>query len=419
MQFTAVTMDARLVDLPWDIPLARWPDERLIALPRGISRHVVRFVDIEGTIFAVKEIVEDIAQSEYRMLRHLQNRNEPSVKPTAVVSGRRGQNGEALMSALVTEHLSYSLPYRALFSKSMRTETVRRLIDSLAVLIVRLHLGGFYWGDVSLSNTLFRRDAGAFAAYLVDAETAELYPHLSQGQREYDIDLARTNIIGEMMDLQCGSYLDEETDVIAIGDRLVDIYHTLWTALTAEEKFKADERWRIDARIRRLNDLGFDVGEITMKTEAGGTVLKLRPKVVDAGHYHRQVMRLTGLDVEEQQAKRMINDLKTYRAALKHDKQPIEVTAHQWLRDVFEPTVEMVPYKLRHKLEDAQLFHEILEHRWYMSERRGRDVGTVEAVKSYTEKELSKRPDEHMVVNYATSDDAIDDGFSNTADEVI
>ena len=69
------------------------------------------------------------------------------------------------------------------------------------MLLVRLHLAGFFWGDVSLSNTLFRRDAGAFAAYLVDAETGELHDRLSDGQREHDLDIARVNIAGELMDL--------------------------------------------------------------------------------------------------------------------------------------------------------------------------------------------------------------------------
>src|SRR5699024_6187313 len=127
---------------------------------------------------------------------------------------------------------------------------------------VRLHLVGFYWGDVSLSNTLFRRDAETFAAYLVDAETGDLHQKLSPGQRNYDVDLARTNIIGELMDLAAGELLDDMVDTIAIGDALVERYNELWTALTDEESFDVGERWRVAARIDRLNSLGFDVGEL-------------------------------------------------------------------------------------------------------------------------------------------------------------
>ena len=96
--------------------------------------------------------------------------------------------------------MKFSLPYRALFARNLRPDTAERLIDALAVLLVRLHLAGFYWGDVSLSNVLFLRDADAFSAFLVDAETGDLQAQLTDGQREYDIDLARTNIIGELMD---------------------------------------------------------------------------------------------------------------------------------------------------------------------------------------------------------------------------
>ena len=76
----------------------------------------------------------------------------------------------------MTRHLRFSLPYRSLFSHGLRADSLPSLVDALVVLLVRLHLAGFFWGDVSLSNVLFRRSAGEFAAYLVDAETGELRP---------------------------------------------------------------------------------------------------------------------------------------------------------------------------------------------------------------------------------------------------
>ena len=74
----------------------------------------------------------------------------------------------------MTRHLQYSLPYRSLFSHGLPHGSLPKILDALVVLMVRLHLSGFFWGDVSLSNVLFRRSAGEFAAYLVDAETGEL-----------------------------------------------------------------------------------------------------------------------------------------------------------------------------------------------------------------------------------------------------
>lgn len=396
----SMSVDPALLDLPWNIPLEQWPPEVLAALPRGISRHIVRFVNLNSNVIAVKEISSFVADREYEMLRDLLRLGAPCVRPIAVITGRVDPNGEELNSVLITEHLSYSLPYRALFSQYMRPETATRLIDALAVLLVRLHLLGFFWGDVSLSNTLFRRDAGAFAAYLVDAETGELHPEgLTSGKRMYDIELARTNIIGELMDLQAGGLLEEDVDTIDVGDRIVTRYLELWDVLTGEESFSMSERWRVANRIERLNSLGFDVGELSMTTDLDGTHLSIQPKVVDAGHYHRQIMRLTGLDVQEGQGRRMLNDLEAYRSLWNRKNEPLEIAAHAWLADVFEPTIAAVPVEMRRKLEPAEIFHEVLEHRWYMSEAAGYDVSMQDAVADYVANVLANRPDEHAVIS--------------------
>ena len=396
----SMSVDPALLDLPWNIPLEQWPPEVLAALPRGISRHIVRFVNLNSNVIAVKEISSFVADREYEMLRDLLRLGAPCVRPIAVITGRTDANGEELNSVLITEHLSYSLPYRALFSQYMRPETATRLIDALAVLLVRLHLLGFFWGDVSLSNTLFRRDAGAFAAYLVDAETGELHPEgLTSGKRMYDIELARTNIIGELMDLQAGGLLEEDVDTIGVGDRIVSRYLELWDVLTGEESFSMSERWRVANRIERLNSLGFDVGELSMTTDLDGTHLSIQPKVVDAGHYRRQIMRLTGLDVQEGQGRRMLNDLEAYRSLWNRKDEPLEIAAHAWLADVFEPTIAAVPAEMRSKLEPAEIFHEVLEHRWYMSEAAGYDVSMQDAVADYVANVLSNRPDEHSVIS--------------------
>jgi hypothetical protein len=401
LEITSAMPQSRLLDLPWELPLEEWPEDVVAALPRGLSRHVVRFVRLTGVVYAVKETNEPIARREYGLLRTLARMDVPSVEPAAVVSGRVGRDGEELQAALVTRHLPFSLPYRALFSQGLRPDTAARLIDALAVLLVRLHLIGFYWGDVSLSNTLFRRDAGAFAAYLVDAETGEPHPALSEGQRSYDLDLARVNIAGELMDLQAAGYVEEELDAIATSDLIVERYRGLWGELTGEEAFERGERWRVDARIRRLNEMGFDVGELSITTDVTGTTVRIQPKVVDAGHHQRRLIRLTGLDTEENQARRLLNDLDSYIAAQDLQGEDEEILAHQWLTDVFEPVVRAVPADMRRKLPPAEIFHEVLEHRWLLSERAGHDVGTVEAVRDYIGTQLAHRPDERALVDGA------------------
>ena len=394
LEITAANVDPALLDLPWNIPLEQWGDDVVVALPRGISRHIVRFVKLSGRILAIKEIGEEVAYSEYNLLRELGKIDIPTVEATAVITGRTDANGEPLNCALVTEHLAYSLPYRALFSNRMRSETVLRLIDSLAVLLVRLHISGFYWGDCSLSNALFRRDAGEFAAYLVDAETGELHEKLSSGQRNYDLDLARTNVIGELMDLQAGALIGDDLDTVEMGSRIVERYETLWEEITAVEHLNIQDKWKIEERIKRLNDLGFDVGELTMTTDIDGTSLLIKPKVVDAGHYSRQILRLTGMDVEEQQARHMINDMHTYQITTGRKDVPMEIVAHAWLDEVFEGTLAQVPVELLTKLEPAQIFHEVLEHKWYLSDKQGSDVDIIVAAKSYVRDILQNRVDE-------------------------
>ncbi|MBM9432419.1 DUF4032 domain-containing protein [Flaviflexus equikiangi] len=398
LQITAASVEPALFDLPWHIPLEEWPDENIAALPRGISRHVVRFAHLGGKVIAIKEIGEFTAHREYELLRDLARLEAPAVTPLAVVTGRVDVEGQPLQAVLVTEHLPYSLPYRAAFGTFLKPETADRLIDALSILLVRLHLLGFYWGDVSLSNTLFRRDAGEFAAYLVDAETGELNVSLSDGKRTYDIDVARTNIIGELMDLQAGGMLDEDIDVVAWGDRLEERYTTLWGELTRVDSFASNERWRVAERINRLNTLGFDVGELSMTSNTSGSSVSIQPKVVDAGHYHRQILRLTGLDVEENQARRLLNDLESYRALTGRAGQPLSEVAHEWMSHVFEPAVNAIPVHLRGRLQPAEMYHELLEHRWYMSEKAGHDVSMNYAVRSYIDNILIYRPDEKALL---------------------
>lgn len=402
LSITSATVDAALLDLPWHLGVEEWPADVIAALPKGISRHIVRFVNLSGYVVAVKETTTELAQREYDLLRALRKLDVPCVKPVAVISNRRTEDGEDLPTALVTRHLKFSLPYRALYSQNLRPDTAMRLVYALALLLVRLHMVGFYWGDVSLSNTLFRRDAGAFAAYLVDAETGKLYPALSDGQREDDLEIARVNIAGELLDLAAGGKLDDDTDPLEVSAGIVAAYRTLWNELTGSESFAAHERWRIAERVERLNQLGFDIEELEIVTDADGTQVRIQPKVVDAGHHQRRLLRLTGLDAGENQARRLLNDLDSFAATRHADGLDEEQVAHEWLTGVFEPVVRSIPRELQGKLEPAEAFHQLLDHRWQLSQAQGRDVPLAEAMTSFIDTELRHRRDEATVFNPAT-----------------
>jgi hypothetical protein len=403
LSITASSVDPGLLSLPWSTTLADWPSSHIVFLPKGISRHLVRFANLSGRVVAIKETTEEMARREYDMLGNLARLDAPCVERVAVIAGRKDAAGQVLPAALVTAHLKFSLPYRALFTQVLRPDTATRLVDALAVLLVRLHNVGFFWGDVSLSNTLFRRDAGAFAAYLVDAETGELHESgLTRGQREHDLDVARTNIAGEIMDLEAGGRLEGGVDAIAIADGIVSSYRSLWAALTETETFRADEAWRLTERVQRLNDLGFDIGEMSIEQAADGTRVSIQPKVVDAGHHQRRLIRLTGLDVEENQARRLLNDLDEFRVRVSRRGEDEEMAAHEWLTRVFEPVVKAIPWDLRSKLEPAEAFHQVLEHRWYMSQARGRSVPIAEVLTSYIDDVLRHRRDEATLMSLPT-----------------
>jgi hypothetical protein len=396
-QLVARTGHPTFLDLPWELPLEEWSTPRLVNLIRGISRHVVRFVDYEGRLYALKELPERPARREYTVLRRLQRQGFPVVEAVGLVTGRERD----LDAVLITRHLEYSLPYRALFAGHAVPDLRTHLLNAFAELLARLHLGGFFWGDCSLSNTLFRRDAGALSAYLVDAETGELHPELSDGQREYDVDIARTNVIGELLDVDAEVGLPADVDPDEVGDEVVARYHALWNELTRDETFGPDERYKLAERLERLNGLGFDVDELQLEGAADGYRLRLDPHVVEPGHHRHRLLRLTGLDAQENQARRMLNDIARFREAIERREGrsvPESVAASRWRDEVFEPTVAAVPEELWGRLPAAEVFHQVLEHRWFLSERAGKDVGIDEAARSYVKSELPGRPSERIVL---------------------
>jgi hypothetical protein len=394
--FRQATGDAgALLTLPWTQPLEEWDDDLLLEVPqRGLSRHVVRFVSSDGAVFALKEISERLARHEYGLLGELAEDGLPVVTALGVCVDR--PNG--LDAILVTRYLEYSMSYRYLFSRPGTLHSPDQLIDAMVELLVRLHLAGVFWGDCSLSNTLFRLDAGAMSAYLVDAETAERHPALSAGQRSYDVDIATERVGAELLDLEAGGLLPGAIDPVEIADELPGRYGALWDEVTREEVFRLDEqRFRVAERLQRLNDLGFAVGEVELVTGEDGARLKVRTQVAEPGQQRRELFRLTTLEVHENQARRLLNDLRSFRAHLEQRygaPVPETFAGHRWLAEVYQPVVDAIPPDLVGRLEPAEVFHEVLEHRWFLSERAGRDVGTGAAARSYFATVLPQTPPE-------------------------
>jgi hypothetical protein len=392
---------AAVSGLPWNQSLELWPEDPHLTEKRGISRHIVRLVrstdDPDSEVYAVKETVSEFANREYKILRELKQLDAPSVQSVAVVEGRTDNDGEELPCALVTRFLPYSLPYRVLLSgKDVTAEDVTLMANALALLLVRLHLLGFWWGDCSLSNTLFRRDAEGFAAYLVDAETGEFQKSLSDGQREHDLEIAHFNVAAELEDLSLSGVLYPGMDPIRASSALIKRYHRLWAALKERQVLDPKDRHAVERAMRQLHDLGFAVEEVSVQLEEGNEnsgKLYFQPKLVAAGYHKNRLRELMGLETEELQAKRLLASFDRYRGREKSPKPPISASARNWLEEVFKPTVALIPAELDGRIEVAQFFHEALEHRWYLSEKAGHDVGLEFAAQSYIDNILPSRRD--------------------------
>lgn len=401
VQLSGARPHAELLELPWDLPLLQWQDPRLVRMVRGPARHVVRFVELGSHVLAIKETSDQGARHEYQMLRVTAEAELPAVEAVGVVTGRTDPGGAPLGGAVITRYLDFALPYTYLLAREHGLEHQRRLIDAAAVLLVRLHLDGVWWGDCSLANMLFRRDAGALAAYMVDAETAEHHEPLADGLRIADVEIALENVAGGVGDLVAAGRLPPATEPEAFAERLERRYSQLWEELTVEEEYAADELWRLDERVERLNRLGFDAGELEVRAVDGNRRIRLRPSVVEEGHHARQLARLTGIDVQENQARRLLNDLNAFRAGQERQLgRPLSEgeAAHRWLTESFERFVAAIPTELRGRLEPAEAYHQYLDHRWYLSERAGADVAAERAVRSYFDNVLAARPDERVVL---------------------
>lgn len=399
-----------LLELPWSTPLESWEHPRLVRMARARSRHVVRFVTDGERVFALKETGEADARREFAMLRRLQAAGVPSVRCAGLVTGRQEASGDDLGAVVVTRYLDYALPFTYLFAAEGGTRLGHKLIDAAVVLLVRLHLEGFFWGDCSLANLLFRRDAGALMAYLVDAETTEEHEELNDTMRDHDLDIARENIAGGLFDLQAAGRLTTEIDPTAVADELSARYADLWSELTTADEIDPADRHLIEQRIRRLNDLGFDIGELVVEHEAGRNRLRVQPTLIEEGHHARELRGLTGLEVQENQARRLLNDITSFGAHLDRAEgreHAGAVVAARWIAEVYEPLIEGIPTELRGRREPPELFHELLEHRYFLSEAAGAEVDNATALGSYLDSVLPFRPDERLLAADADPDDAV------------
>jgi hypothetical protein len=390
------------MDLPWSLPLKDWEGncDRLEEAPRGVSRHPVVFVNYSGALYAIKEMPAGIGKKEYDLLLQIEELRLPAVTPVGFVQAR---SDNSKTSILITRFLDRSLPYRSLFMRSGLDRYREHFLDAMAGLLVQLHLVGIFWGDCSLSNTLFRRDAGSLQAYLVDAETAEIYPpRLPPALRYQDLAIMEENVDGELGELagQSTAALMAPASTRLAGGNIRVRYQRLWEEITREEVIHPDERFRVQERLRALNALGFSVSEVRIETSENTEKVRMRFMVTDRNFHRDQLLGLTGMAAEERQARQMMNEIQELKAtlSLENDRStPLGVAAHHWMEHIYTPTMKTLhPLIEQSKSDDidlssAELYCQLLEHKWYLSEQAQRDVGHCASAQDYLERFLKNR----------------------------
>ena len=378
--------------LPWEYGLYDWQGRisGLEDVPKGVSRHPVIFLEMDGGLYALKELAPGIAGLEFDILEKLETLNLPAVRAVACLQTQTNQ-GER--SVLVTRFLEGSIPFRVLFMSPSLESYQRHLLDAIASLLVQLHLAGVFWGDCSLSNTLFRRDAGALRAYLVDAETAEHFPdYLPPAERFHDLQIMEESVDGDLDDLRALGYLPKFEPNIpkqGTGAYIRLRYQELWEQINVEELITPDENYRIQERVRALNELGFSVGDIELEEGETGSQLRLRVVVTDRNFHRDQLKNLSGLEVEELQAQIMMNEIQELRATLSQINNRsilLGTAALQWLDEIYNPVVSRLQSLKDKHTTLAELYCQLLEHKWYLSEQAHHDVGHFAAAEDFIQK---------------------------------
>ena len=387
-----------LEDLPWGQPVESWHGNcsQLADLPRGVGRHPLTFINCTGKLYAIKEMPTGAAFSEYELLEQIAELRLPVVTPVGAIQLSQ-ETGE--VSYLVTEYLKRALPYRILFMSPTLQETRQHLLDAMASLLVQLHLAGIFWGDCSLSNTLFRHDAGALQAYMVDAESAEIHsPHLFPPFRFEDLKLMQRNLDAEMLELASAGFVVDSATIYTTGASIRHRYHLLWDEITRVETIHPAESYRINERIRTLNQLGYSIREVELKPTSSGDRLHLKIIVADRSFHKDQLLDLTGVEAEERQARILVNEIQELRATQSKERNetiPIEAAAVHWQKIIFQPVLDrLAPLVKKRRTwrqtgrsslvsDPIELYCQVLEHKWYLSERAQQDVGHWTAVDDY------------------------------------
>ncbi len=380
------------LDLPWAEQLAEWDCPGFVDLPKGLSRHQVRFLSYPQGIYVVKELPARAARQDYDVLRSLERSDVLTAVPVGLIEGRFPDPGSERSAALITQYVEKSFSYHELLFGTGFGDRRDQMLDAFAGLMVQLHLAGCFWGDCSLSNVLYRYDAEAVEPIMIDAETAVVREALSEGQRGEDIQIMIINVAGGMADIAAASGKPIDTADLALGEDIANRYFALWHELTETLVVHPEERHKIEDKIRRLNELGYDVDEVDLIPCEGGGSLQMKVKVGGRSFYSSRLKGLTGIDALERQAKQILSDLQYFQIRTESESATAKaVAAVRWRVGVFEPMLERLS-ALGHDKEPIQAYCDLLHHRYVKASERGSDLGMEAAFESWVAEGYPAQP---------------------------
>lgn len=367
------------VDLDWTKPIGEWTTDRLIVMPTGIHRHEVVFVAYAEGIYAIKELPARFSRHEFDALRAMEGRTRHAAIAVGHVERPWVDPHDEWAGAVITQYVQHAFPYRSLISGIGFGDRRDALLDAFAGLLVELHLAGFFWGDCSLSNILYRWDGSSIEAVMIDAETSRVYERISGGQRREDLEIMILNVAGEMADIAAMGGAGLEDADMSLGEDIAARYHGLWKELTTSLVVTAGDHYRIRQRIHRLQELGFAVEDIDLIPVDGGTNVKIRVRVGGRQFHSERLREIIGIDVSDNQARIILSDLAYHEAkSAVTSSTGKEVAAMRWRSGIFEPLIIELS-RLFPEHDPYQAYCDFLGFRLSLATDRGSDVPNNEA----------------------------------------
>lgn len=373
------------IDLDWAIPISDWTTDRLVDMPTGIHRHAIVFVAYRDGIYAIKELPTKFAKHEFDVLRTMEGRSRHTAVPVGHVERTWLDRHEEWSGAVITKYVNHAFTYRSLITGGGFGTRRDALLDALAGLLVELHLQGFFWGDCSLSNSLYRWDAYSIDAIMIDGETSRIYPMLSTGQRREDLEIMIVNLAGEMADIAAEHGVSLDDADMDLGDEIAARYRRLWKELTTSLVVTAGDHYRIRQRINRLHELGFAVEDIDLIPIDDGMNVKIRVKVGGRQYHSERLREIGGIDISENQARVILSDLAYHESKFGGTSATGKnIAAMKWRSAVFEPLILEIA-DLLPESDPYQAYCDYLGFRLAMATERSEDIPNAEAFAAWIE----------------------------------